>query len=76
MRPNLGESPGGWVRAALPPLPSPSPALSQLPLTAFPQRTCLFGVDLCCGRKAIKMLLLVQKERGLLYAHGHFRKAG
>lgn len=56
-----------------PPLPSPYLGLPQQPLTAFPQHPHLFGVDLCSDRKAI---LLIQKERGLLCAHGHFRKLG
>lgn len=77
--PIWGESPGRGVQAALPvgftTLPSslslargqtparPFPSSAQPPLTAFPQHPCLFGFDLCCGRKAIKALLLVQKER-------------
>jgi len=66
----------GCQRDPWPPLPSPSPALPQPPLTAFPQCSHLFDTDLCCGRKAIKALLLVQEESGLLCACGHFRKPG
>lgn len=66
-----GCQPDGW-----PPLPSPYLGLPQQPLTAFPQHPHLFGVDLCCGRKAIKVLMLIQKERSFLCAHGHFRNLG
>lgn len=58
------------------PLSFPYLGLHQQPLTAFPQHPHLFGVDLCSGRKAVKVLSLIQKERGLLCAHGHFRKLG
>lgn len=38
-------------------LPSLSPALLLTPFPAFSQSPHLFGVDLCCGRRAIKALV-------------------